>query len=410
VIRRVITLVVVVAMVLGASVPTAAAAKKESQADRQRRERREQIKAQISNLKDQVKEASEEESELLGRLDDVQSRRADLDADVADLDDQISDVQQDIDAASTEFDRLTAGLVQAQLRLDAATEQERVARDELRDRAVEAYINNPHLTAAGMVMEAGSLRELAAGRDYYRAIVASRRDSLERYSSLKDQTEALRKDVEDKRTSAKAQHDVVLGQRKKLEAARARHDVVRQEVVAQEREQESVLDQLRDRKAEFQGQIAALQTESSAISQLLQGIQVGQIVIPPGSGRLATPVPGARITSTFGPRTHPIFGDVRTHTGVDFGVGSGTPIRAAGDGTVVYAGPRGGYGNTTIIDHGSSLATLYAHQSNIHVSVGQRVSRGQVIGAVGSTGYSTGPHLHFEVRVNGTPVDPLPYL
>jgi len=98
------------------------------------------------------------------------------------------------------------------------------------------------------------------------------------------------------------------------------------------------------------------------------------------------------------------------HNGVDFRGSTGTPIQAAGPGTVVYAGPRGGYGNTVVIDHGGSLATLYAHQSAIYVSVGTTVAAGQVIGAVGSTGFSTGPHLHFEVRLGGTPVNPLGYL
>jgi murein DD-endopeptidase MepM/ murein hydrolase activator NlpD len=98
------------------------------------------------------------------------------------------------------------------------------------------------------------------------------------------------------------------------------------------------------------------------------------------------------------------------HPGVDFGANFGTPIQAAGDGTVVWAGPNGGYGNCTIVDHGHGMATLYAHQSSILVHVGDQVTHGQVIGQVGSTGYSTGPHLHFEVRINGTPVDPVPYL
>jgi murein DD-endopeptidase MepM/ murein hydrolase activator NlpD len=107
---------------------------------------------------------------------------------------------------------------------------------------------------------------------------------------------------------------------------------------------------------------------------------------------------------------HPIYGDVRVHTGVDFAADEGTPILAAGDGVVVMASEYGGYGNATIIDHGGGLATLYGHQSAILVSEGQSVRRGQVIGRVGCTGACTGPHLHFEVRVNGTPVNPVPYL
>ena len=132
--------------------------------------------------------------------------------------------------------------------------------------------------------------------------------------------------------------------------------------------------------------------------------------MPSGHGVLAVPIPGAPITSGFGPRVHPIYGDVRMHTGIDFGASTGTPIHAAADGVVVSAGPLGGYGNATVIDHGNGLATLYGHQSSIAVAPGQRVSRGQVIGYVGCTGLCTGPHLHFEVRVRGTPVDPMQYL
>ena len=98
------------------------------------------------------------------------------------------------------------------------------------------------------------------------------------------------------------------------------------------------------------------------------------------------------------------------HTGWDMSARSGSPIHAAGDGVVVSAGTRGGYGNAVVIDHGGGLATLYAHQSSMAVSAGQQVSQGQVIGYVGCTGYCTGPHLHFEVRVNGTPVDPGGYV
>jgi murein DD-endopeptidase MepM/ murein hydrolase activator NlpD len=116
------------------------------------------------------------------------------------------------------------------------------------------------------------------------------------------------------------------------------------------------------------------------------------------------------VTSGYGWREHPVLGGRRFHTGIDIGASTGTLIAAAGDGTVVYAGMKAGYGNTVIIDHGGGIATLYAHQSKIAVDSGVPVTRGQRVGAVGCTGYCTGPHLHFEVRVNGDPVDPMGWL
>ena len=114
------------------------------------------------------------------------------------------------------------------------------------------------------------------------------------------------------------------------------------------------------------------------------------------------------ITSPFGPRC--LNGACGFHPGIDIGVSYGTPIHAAAAGKVIYAAWLGGYGNLIVVDHGNGLATAYAHQSRFASGSGQHVSQGQVIGYVGSTGYSTGPHLHFEVRVNGKPVNPVNYL
>lgn len=115
------------------------------------------------------------------------------------------------------------------------------------------------------------------------------------------------------------------------------------------------------------------------------------------------------ITSFFGTRVHPIYGDVRQHTGIDIGASYGTDVLAADGGTVINSGWSGGYGNCIIIDHGKGNKTLYAHMSKLLVSTGQTVAQGQTIGLVGSTGNSTGPHLHFETYVNGSRVDPLQY-
>jgi murein DD-endopeptidase MepM/ murein hydrolase activator NlpD len=130
----------------------------------------------------------------------------------------------------------------------------------------------------------------------------------------------------------------------------------------------------------------------------------------PTSGGMVMPVEGT-ITSRFGPRNDPIDGHADTHTGLDISAPGGTPIQAAKDGVVKIVGDQGdGYGNKVVIDHGDGTQTLYGHASALHVQEGQQVKAGDVIASVGSTGHSTGNHLHFEVIVNGQPVDPSPYL
>jgi len=177
--------------------------------------------------------------------------------------------------------------------------------------------------------------------------------------------------------------------------------------MAEQAAEERLVAEIRNRVAGYEAELAALQTTSSAIGAMLASRQAGQALA--GAFVAVRPVPG-EITSGFGQRVHPILGTVRMHTGVDMHAEYGTSIVSGAAGVVVWAGWRDGYGNTVIIDHGNQYATLYAHQSVVHVSVGQRVEAGQTVGAVGSTGMSTGPHLHFEVRVLGVPVDPAAHL
>ena len=169
---------------------------------------------------------------------------------------------------------------------------------------------------------------------------------------------------------------------------------------------ESLLAEIRADIREVEGELTALEREQDKIEAAIRAAQQagGEKL-----GSLRWPVSGS-VSSPFGYRTHPISGVRKLHTGVDISVGSGVKIVAAGKGVVILASWYGGYGHTVVIDHGGGLSTLYAHQSSLAVSVGQSVAAGDVIGYVGSTGYSTGPHLHFETRDFGVPVDPMPFL
>jgi murein DD-endopeptidase MepM/ murein hydrolase activator NlpD len=151
-----------------------------------------------------------------------------------------------------------------------------------------------------------------------------------------------------------------------------------------------------------------LASDSGQLAEMIRSLSANQAQIP-APLKMALPVQGS-LTSGFGFRVHPIFGIQKMHTGIDLAASSGTPISAASDGTVIFAGWYGGYGRCAILAHGTNFATLYGHTSQLMVTVGQQVKRGQIIAAVGSTGFSTGPHLHFEVRFNGTPTNPMDFL
>jgi len=217
-----------------------------------------------------------------------------------------------------------------------------------------------------------------------------------------------------------------------LQASVERVQAKRQMVIAQENEVALVRQKLEAQKSYWQGEVAIqvkiidklksdrqaiesaelrLQQDSERLQQLIiaKSLPNPGIVIVPGTGRLQYPTHG-RISSLFGWRIHPILGYEKFHNGIDFAAETGTPIYAADTGTVIVAEWYGGYGYAVIIAHGNEISTLYGHCSELYVRVGEVVQKGQVIAAVGSTGFSTGPHLHFEVRFKGEPIDPAPYL
>ncbi|HXF97814.1 MAG TPA: M23 family metallopeptidase, partial [Gaiellaceae bacterium] len=192
-------------------------------------------------------------------------------------------------------------------------------------------------------------------------------------------------------------------------AVRDRLAASRDTLAAARRLKESALASVREARAEHLHELEELQAESARLAAAIRSAQTEAAATGTGAGSSTSsagfvwPVNGP-VVSGFGMRAG------RMHEGIDIAASTGTPIRAAAAGTVIHAGWLGGYGNLVVLDHGNGLATAYAHASAILVSVGQRVAQGETIALVGSTGNSSGPHLHFEVRVNGAAVDPLAYL
>ena len=223
---------------------------------------------------------------------------------------------------------------------------------------------------------------------------------------LQSQEERQRQLLESDQREAETALAQLAERQLEIEAEQARIDTLKAEVRSELDRHRQLLAEIERRINEFESEHAHAEEDLARIEREIRSLDSDEGTSP---SVLRWPL-NSVVTSPFGYRVHPILGTRRLHTGIDLRGSNGTPIGAAGDGTVILARAWGGYGNTVVIDHGGGLTTLYAHQSRVEVSSGAKVSAGQIIGHVGSSGLSTGAHLHFETRVNGAPVDPVQYL
>jgi murein DD-endopeptidase MepM/ murein hydrolase activator NlpD len=224
-------------------------------------------------------------------------------------------------------------------------------------------------------------------------------------------------DVKSAQLRVAEQQTLVEHRREKVETEMKEISVLQNKVSTQQRKisakvsiTKSELSKIQNDRSRLEKALDELEATSKKLEAQIRRSQQGSQGRILGSGQLMWPVACRRITSPFGWRTHPVLKRRKYHTGIDIGVPTGTPVKAADAGIVLVSGWQGGYGNFIAIDHGKGISTCYGHNSRLLVRAGQRVAKGQRISFSGSTGLSTGPHLHFEVRVNGNPVNPLGYL
>jgi len=237
---------------------------------------------------------------------------------------------------------------------------------------------------------------------------ADRRRQIER---IYDRDRKLLGDLTQRSNQVEKQRNQIVAQKNEIELLTQKLKYQKSNIESEAVAQQNTINRLKsDRQALSQAE-DRLAEDSRRLSQIiLSKVQpYDGLILPPGTGQLMYPTIGP-VTSNFGWRTHPILGTERFHAGIDFGADYGSLIYASEQGRVIYADWYGGYGNAVIVDHGNGMTTLYAHCSDLYVKDGDVVAKGQPIAAVGSTGFSTGPHLHFELRANGEPIDPAAYL
>ncbi len=358
---------------------------------------------EIEDLQQQMEDASLEanywtdqvaatSSRLHAILDDLTRAEAvltDLELSIVDVEGSIDVTQSDIFAKEAELSDTQGAIAETHGRVIT--------------QAVELFKAGSN--QAEVIFDYKTAQDAAVAVRYGTTLIEETNRALATLEELRGQKEQQVVLIEDQKSSLEADKAV-------LEKASSDAEVQRQ-IVEENRDkaetelinQRALLQTVKTEISHFEDELDALEGEQERLKALLAAAQSSSGLAP---AELYPPLDGP-VVSAFGPRLHPILGYTRMHTGIDIDGPRGADIFAAASGTVILAGSYGGYGNAVIIDHGGGMATLYAHQSSIVVSKGQKVLIADLVGYVGSTGLSTGPHLHFEVRLSGNPVDPASY-
>ncbi len=355
----------------------AAAASPPTPAVRARQQLR-QVRRELEERRAQLRAVRQQERRVLHELEEMDLRRETAEADLRRLEGEQRRLQARVQATATRLSVMRARLAGQQARLAG----------RLRD--IYKWGRHGYLD---LLLDASDLTELVTRAHFLGTIMRADARLLAQYQGEVGEYTRLYLELE-------TQQEEVAALIARTQARRAR---IAEEAAAKQR----LLARIQSERALYEQVIEDLEETDRNLVELIRRMQpAGPPALAGRFRRFAWPARGS-ITSGFGVRVHPIFRIRRMHSGVDIAAPHGAPVAAAWDGTVLYAGWFGGYGKIVIIDHGEGISTLYAHLSAILTAPGARVRQGEVIGRVGSTGFSTGPHVHFEIRVNGNPVNPV---
>ncbi len=356
-----------------------------------------QFGAGAKTAQEKIDEAQRKQEELQKDIDEAKDQRAVNIAAKESIDREVAALQTDIDSLNAKIAESDRKIADKETELQKAQEECDRQYASYCDRA-ELLLERGSVSYLEILIKADSFEDFLTRAALVQEIAEYDNAKLKTLREYAEQVKLLKEELEDERAAVVALKADADAKMASLEAKRA--------------ESQAIIDSISGDIAEFEKALAAQERAEAAaraeIARLTSGSSSSST--PYSGGAFAWPSTSSYITSSYGTRTHPITGKVKTHTGLDIGAAHGTDIYAAADGTVLISGwNTGGYGNYVVIDHGGGLTTLYAHCSSLVVSAGQKVTRGQVIAKCGSTGMSTGPHLHFEVLKNGSHTNPMAY-
>jgi murein DD-endopeptidase MepM/ murein hydrolase activator NlpD len=371
------------------------------------------INEQVAAASDDLARADAKVEAAIKQLQTAQQQLPGARKELAAAQSELTQAQESKAAADVKVATAIAKVAKAKQEIAETEQQIAYLEQRIAQMAREVYQQGGSMSEVEILLDSQDPGDFASRLEALRSIAQGNNNTLTDLDAAKAQLniklaslKILEQEAQDAQVEAQQQVDKAAAAKARADAAKAKID----ELVAA---RASALRDAKDRKAAVRKQYNALKVEQERIAAIARAAaakaSTGQSGIPVdiGPGGLAWPTPGAPVSGNVGPRIHPVYGYRSCHTGTDIGAGSGTPIHSAADGVVVSIENGGPYGLHTLIQHGSGISTMYAHQSSVSVSVGQKVKQGQVIGRVGSTGWVTGPHLHFEVHVNGTPYDPM---
>jgi murein DD-endopeptidase MepM/ murein hydrolase activator NlpD len=402
---RPLAAVLVIAVLVGLAGP----ARAQSSEVRELRERMEANQEELDFAEVERDVAFEEVLRARTELEAVERTLADAEQRLAELTQQLTATEAALEAAVDRLERAVREFQSATKRLMRSQEALDQHLADLRTQIAAAYVyggtNTAYFAAAVDAMSsATSVTEYLTTLDKLHSGAERKNEIVGQVEVLVAEVAARREEVERHRQQRMAEERDAREARDLIATLTAEQADVVAQIAAQHVERERILGELETEQVEAEERVGQLAAESDAL--LAELAKYRWHAGAPGPGGLVWPTDG-RVTSTFGSRRHPILEITRLHAGIDIPAPTGQPVVAAADGKVVSAGARSGYGLTVVIAHGGGLSTVSAHLSRIDVKQGDEVSQGDLIGAIGSTGLSTGPHLHFEIRREGVPADPL---